>query len=328
MKQWNKKTPMMKTCGECKKEKYCSDYLPDNNPFSKENIMDICWDCFKGYVDWSVTNQVYDVMRWLNMPMILEEWTKLYDAVGDDAMLSYVKLFAKGSFEKADWTQLDEQWRAALADGSVLFSVDAIATEKVKELKLKWGPNYEIEDYVALETFYQNMASTNDLSTEDKRDRVRKAARLSLLLDKALLTGDVDTIKKLNDSYTKFMKECDFESSRIIDVSSIQSISELGVLIESRGYKFDFYDWKVRDRVDETIKNIQDHNRALVLGEPNMTEMIEDKLRQAKMGNDQLAISLGYSDIPTTFDADFDASDETRSLEVVDDGTSDLEGGT
>jgi hypothetical protein len=325
MKQWNKKIPMMKECCECKENKYSADFLPDNNKFGKSSIMEICWDCFKDYVDWSDTNQVYDVMRWLNIPMVLDEWTNLYDTLGDDAMASYVKLFGKEKYEITDWTAVDLRWKRAVANGDALSDVAAIVAERVKELKLKWGPSLEIEDYIALETFYQNMASTNDLSTEDKRDRVRKAARLSLLLDKALMSGDTDTIKKLNDSYTKFMKECDFESSRIIDVSSVQSMAELGVLLEGRGYKFNFYNWQPQDKVDETIQNIQDHNRALVLGEPNLTEMLEDKLREAKMGTEQLAVSLGYADMPTSLDSDFDASDEDKVMEVIDD---DLEGST
>jgi hypothetical protein len=325
MKLWNKKTPMMKDCCECKESKYPEDFLPDHNKFGKSTIMEMCWDCFKGYVDWSDTNEAYDIMRWLNIPMVLDEWTNLYDTLGDDAMFAYVKLFGHGKYDITNWTAVDLRWKRAVSTGDALNDIASITSERVKELKLKWGATLEMEDYISLETFYQNMASTNDLSTEDKRDRVRKAARLSLLLDKALMSGETDNIKKLNDSYTKFMKECDFESSRIIDISSIQSMAELGVLIETRGYKFNFYNWQPQDKVDETIQNIQEHNRTLVLGEPNLTEMLEDKLRQAKMGDDQLAVSLGYAEIPTSMDSDFDASDEEKTMEVVND---DMEGST
>lgn len=70
-----------------------------------------------------------------------------------------------------------------------------------------WGKNWEPDEYIRLETFYRSMVDNNKPETPQDKDYIKKIARLSIQIDKAIESGDSKTAKSLGDLYSKYMAD-------------------------------------------------------------------------------------------------------------------------
>lgn len=74
-----------------------------------------------------------------------------------------------------------------------------------QELINFWGKNWEPDEYIRLQEFYQSMVDMNSPETPQDIDYIKKISRLSIQIDKAIEEGNSSAAKSLGDLYSKYM---------------------------------------------------------------------------------------------------------------------------
>jgi len=94
--------------------------------------------------------------------------------------------------------------------------------------------------------------------------------------------GDIDSAKKMVSMYDQLMKSGNFTAAQNKKDKGefIDSISELVELCEREGFIPRYYVDSPKDRVDETIRDLQGYTRSLVVEEMNLGNLIEGAVRE------------------------------------------------
>lgn len=115
-------------------------------------------------------------------------------------------------------------------------------------------------------------------------DAIKKACKMSVALDRAIVDGDAKEINDLSKAYQSFIKTAKIDD--LITASSqdvISNVAQLVEYIEKQGFEFTFYDNVDRDIVDRTLKDIQTFLQRLVLdntGLENVFETISNAVKE------------------------------------------------
>lgn len=132
--------------------------------------------------------------------------------------------------------------------------------------KIKWGQDYTFEELITLENLFTKTLESNDISNPMQIDAIKKAAKMSISLDRAITSGDSKEINDLSKAYQNFIKTAKIDE--IIDNASedvISTVADLVDFIERSGYTFNYYDGVERDIVDRSLEDIKQYIRRLVL---------------------------------------------------------------
>ena len=135
----------------------------------------------------------------------------------------------------------------------------------MRRAKIKWGGEYSFEEYVQLDSLLVSTLRAGDITNPLQIDAIKKAARISIQLDQAILAGDAKGIKDLTSAYSTFTKTAQIDD--VIQSSNkdvISTVSDLGDYIEQCGGQFKYYDGVERDVVDKTIADFKEYIRVLV----------------------------------------------------------------
>lgn len=117
-------------------------------------------------------------------------------------------------------------------------------------------------------------------------DVIKKACKLSILIDQAIASGEIKDIKELSAAHTNFLKMAQIDE--MIEASQsdvIRTVADLVQYLEEKGFEFDYYDNVERDVYDKTINEIKSYLRTLVLestGLEQTLEIIQEKYSEAK----------------------------------------------
>ena len=149
-------------------------------------------------------------------------------------------------------------------------------------LRLKWGKTYRPEEWVKLEQLYQEMMQSYDIQGAGHEDTLKMVCKASLKSNQLLDMGDVDGAQKMIRMYDQLMKSGKFTAvqNKSNEREFLDSISELVLLCEREGFIPRFYIDKPNDKVDETLRDINDYTRTLVTEEMNLGNLIESAVKQ------------------------------------------------
>lgn len=149
-------------------------------------------------------------------------------------------------------------------------------------LRLKWGKTYRPEEWVKLEQLYQEMMQSYDIQGAGHEDTLKMVCKTSLKSNQLLDMGDVDGAQKMIRMYDQLMKSGKFTAvqNKSNEREFLDSISELVLLCEREGFIPRFYIDKPNDKVDETLRDINDYTRTLVTEEMNLGNLIESAVKQ------------------------------------------------
>ena len=149
-------------------------------------------------------------------------------------------------------------------------------------LRLKWGKTYRPEEWVKLEQLYQEMMQSYDIQGAGHEDTLKMVCKTSLKSNQLLDMGDVDGAQKMIRMYDQLMKSGKFTAvqNKSNEREFLDSISELVLLCEKEGFIPRFYIDKPNDKVDETLRDINDYTRTLVTEEMNLGNLIESAVKQ------------------------------------------------
>jgi hypothetical protein len=266
--------------GKCPKCGRLAEIIYSNNPL----VAGICDKCLKEGIDPSNIKQADFFCRTYNIPFRPDEWIALFEKVGNNVF----KIYTKNFYETSDanlyyqsqtkdwWFELNEEWASCVTFEQLLSKIDPIKKKFIERNKIKWGANYEFEDFVQLENLLVSTLRANDITNPLQIDAIKKACKISLELDKAIMEGDSKGIKELSSAYSAFTKTAQIDN--VIEAANsdvISTVAELGDFIEKSGGEFTYYDNVDRDIVDKTIKDIKKYVQDLVGDATGLTTQLE-----------------------------------------------------
>ena len=258
--------------GKCAKCGQLKETLPSNNPL----VGDLCLDCLAQNVNSKNLEQANFFCRTWNVPFKPDLWVELSERLGSsptifDAYLEHWRpgadtpvMWAEGH-TKDLWSELNAEWERCNTFAELLAAVEPIKERFMRRAKIKWGGDYSFEEYTQLDSLLVSTLRAGDITNPLQIDAIKKACRISIQLDQAILAGDAKSIKDLTSAYSTFTKTAQIDD--VIQSSNkdvISTVSDLGDYIEQCGGQFKYYDGVDRDVVDKTIADLKEYIRVLV----------------------------------------------------------------
>ncbi|MDV3428254.1 MAG: hypothetical protein LIR50_14750 [Bacillota bacterium] len=124
--------------------------------------------------------------------------------------------------------------------------------------------------------------------------------------------GDVDGAQKMIKMYDGLMKSGKFTAAqnKANEDGYLNSISELVLMCEKEGFIERYYVDGPKDRVDETIRDMKDYTRSLVVEEMNLGNLIENAVKEmamqeAKEEDEDIEEDLSLEEIEALRDEDY-----------------------
>ena len=251
--------------------------MPSNNKLVK----DICNNCLLKVIDYRNLEDANYFCRTYNYPFNPDLWIKMTRIYGAEAAIEYVNYYRQEDSEYeingADlWHKLNEEWALIQAHEELIAKVETVKKGFEERNKIKWTGSYSFEELIALENLYINTLKANNISNPMQKDAIKKACKMSIQLDRAIVEGDSKEINELSKAYQNFVKTAKIED--LITASSndvISNVAQLVQYIEEQGFEFKYYDNVDRDVVDKSLKIMQQFVQRLFLDETGLEHVFE-----------------------------------------------------
>ena len=319
----NHTTPfIVKTCSICGGTFGPEGFIKTKSLFYPDGYLPMCADCIKQLLvehefDWDLVDKL---CRYADIPFIPAEFERLHESNGDNVFQVYADVFLSSEFEGLGWKQYYEEFLRLKEKGHIEDELPILKEEKRKQLKEKWGSNYDDEELQYLENLLDGLLQTQNISGALQFDQALKICKISLNLDSKIREGaDFD---KLMGSYDKLVKTAEFTPKNVKNASDFESTGELIKWLEKRGFKSKFYDNVTRDIVDETIKNIQSYNQRLYTNESGIGDEITRRIEALKTIKDL----ENYYDVGKEYDLDEFENDGYEELMKNEEFVADISG--
>lgn len=195
---------------------------------------------------------------------------------GDDVFPVYAQVFADAQYEDLGWGDYFQAFKKLKESGALEDELPGLSDLKRKQLKERWGANYDDDALAYLENLYNGLMTTQNVNGALQVDQALKICKMSYEIDCRIREGvDFD---KILASYDKMVKTAEFTPRNVKNINDFDSVGELIKWLEKRGWRNSFYDDVTRDIVDETIKNIQSFNQRLYTNESGIGDEITNRL--------------------------------------------------
>lgn len=313
---------IVKTCSICGGTFGPEGFIKTKSLFYPDGYLPMCADCIKQLLvehnfDWDLVDKL---CRYTDIPFIPAEFERLHESNGDNVFQVYADVFLSSEFEGLGWKQYYEEFLRLKEKGHIEDELPILKEEKRKQLKEKWGSNYDDEELQYLENLLDGLLQTQNISGALQFDQALKICKISLNLDSKIREGaDFD---KLMGSYDKLVKTAEFTPKNVKNASDFESTGELIKWLEKRGFKSKFYDNVTRDIVDETIKNIQSYNQRLYTNESGIGDEITRRIEALKTIKDL----ENYYDVGKEYDLDEFENDGYEELMKNEEFVADISG--
>lgn len=277
-----RRTFQLKTCQCCNQSLTPSSFAPTASIFYSDGALPFCNECITDWLEeknfsWEAIDKV---CQWCDIPFVPKEWERLREMNGPRTFQVYAEVFAQQDYEGLGWKEYHDAFLKLKEQGVLETELPGLSEEHQKELRKKWGANYDEEALGYLEDLYSGLMLTQNVNGKLSDDQAKKICKISYEIDCRIREGvDFD---KLLASYDKLIKAADFTPRNVKNINDFDSVGELVKWLEKKGWRNKFYDNVTRDIVDETIKNIQNFNQRLYTNESGIGEQITERLNSLK----------------------------------------------
>lgn len=154
-----------------------------------------------------------------------------------------------------------------------------------KMLVIKWGRLYEPREWVELEKMYQEMVQSFDIQDADTRNTLILICKVNLKANQALDTGDYDGFKKLSATLEQMRKSAKFTAAQKKEekADAVDSVGELVSMCEREGFIPRFATDIPQDKVDITLRDMNEYVQKLVTQDLGFGQQIEDALKKIQI---------------------------------------------
>jgi hypothetical protein len=242
----------------------------------------ICNSCIADWLeqhdfDWTYVDKL---CQWADIPFVPREWERLHEMNGNEVFSVYAEVFAQSEYEGLGWSDYYQAFKELKAAGRLEEELPEIAEKRERELKEKWGANYDMEALQYLEGLFNGLMTTQNVNGALQVDQAKKICKMSYEVDRRIEEGtDFD---KLLSSYDKLVKAAEFTPKNVKNINDFDTFGEAIKWLEKRGWRNTFYDGVTRDIVDESMKNFQNFNQRLYTNESSMPEEIARRIEALK----------------------------------------------
>ena len=289
--------------GKCPK---CGNHnliLPSNNPL----VPSVCNYCISSNLDYNNIEHGDFFCRTYNLPFRPEVWTKFIKLYGKDIYKEYISTIYDENIEnlyhttttKDLWKELNNEWELIQMHEQLISKIEPIKEGFLLRNRIKWGMNYSFEELIRLEDLFVHTISSNEATNSMQVDAIKKACKMSIELDRAILARDVKEINELSKAYQNFIKTAQID--QIITASSedvISNVAELVDFVEKSGFKFNYYDNVNRDIVDRSLEIMKNYNKRLVTDATGLNIIFESINNAVKRENEEKANIEAYDQVP------------------------------
>lgn len=277
-----KKTFTLKPCCSCGQMFGEEGFAPTKSLFYPDGVIPMCNDCVDRQLaahdwDWEYVDKMCQMA---DIPFVPKEWERLREMTEQEVFYRYATIFMQSEYDGIGWSDYYKAFKELKAAGVLEDEIPEIADKKRKDLKDKWGANYDDEALRYLEGLFNGLMTTQNVNGALQIDQAKKICKMSYEVDRRIEEGsDFD---KLLSSYDKLVKAAEFTPKNVKNINDFDTFGEAIKWLEKRGWRNTFYDNVTRDIVDESMKNFQNFNQRLYTNESSMPEEIARRIEALK----------------------------------------------
>lgn len=286
-----------KKCIKCEEERGFAHFINVNSPFFK-NSMPICRKCLSDMIAAAYEknegwNFVDKLCQWIDIPFLPEEWEKFYQVNGADGFGQYVALFRSEQYNGLHWQDYNKVYLELKEEGRIEDALPEIKEKRLRDLRNKWGPDYDEQDLVYLENLHLGILESQNVIGALNEDQALKLCKISLIIEEKIRAGQ-DFSKDIK-AYDDLAKLSNFTPKAVKDAEEFESFGEVGSYLEKTGFVCSYCTDVDRDEVDFTIRNMKKWSRYLYTNENGIAEEIEERIQNLRIA-DKIQGSTGISD--------------------------------
>ena len=153
-------------------------------------------------------------------------------------------------------------------------------------LAMKWGRTYKPSEWVELERNYNEMMNSFDIQDADTINTLILLCKTTLKQNQAIDCGDIDGFQKLSRVSESLRKTAKFTAAQNKDQKSdaVDSIGEIVIMCERDGGFIPRYATDIpQDKVDLTLKDMNNYLNKLVTQDLGFGQQIEDSLKKIQI---------------------------------------------
>ena len=294
-------------CLKCKRELPLEAFQHTPSKYFPGGVCYICTPCLEAMTPQDNLGEVDRLMRWLDLPFDLDKWTQLYKVHKDHTLTAYFNLLYDAHYEALKWQDENERWRQARAEGTIDDEIKELNEAKLKRLRKEWSGAYKPDQLLWLDSFYNKIIATQNVSTPILQEKARDFCELQLHIKEGLRAGvDVSKMMKQADDIVKVYN---FTSSNAKSAADFESVGELMVYYGKKGWHPKWHH-EPQDSIDFMMENIQNYLKRLVMNEGNFAEQVEDKRARYNMTERLEEIENEKVDLDETADIEYEGDKE------------------
>ncbi len=192
------------------------------------------------------------------------------------------KLYGQGIVPPGSVNVLDDQYMSEndLPDPAA----DLTEDDKIY-LAMKWGRMYKPGEWLTLEKTYTEMTDSFDIQDADTIHALIAICKTDLKMNQALDMGDIDSFQKLSRVYESLRKSAKFTAAQNKEDKNdfVDSVGELVAMCEREGFIPRYATDIPQDKVDITLKDMNDYLHKLVTQDLGFGQQIEDALKKIEI---------------------------------------------
>ena len=160
-----------------------------------------------------------------------------------------------------------------------------LTTEDKMYLAMKWGRLYKPVEWVDLEKHYNKMMASFDIQDADTEATLIMLCKINLKMNQAIDCGDLDGALKASRMYDSLRKSAKFTAAQNKEEKNdfVDSVGELVVMCEREGFIPRFATDIPQDKVDKTLKDMNNYLYKLVTQDLGFGQQIEDSIKKIQL---------------------------------------------
>ena len=218
-----------KRCEKCGRIIPASQFSRAHSEFYVDGLLPWCNECIAERIDtadgnWEIVDRI---CMWAGIPFIVKEWERIRAiTLPSETWPTYAKIFNSQDYVSLNWGDYFRQYKRLKEVGLIEEELPEIREQRYKDLRRKWGENYDDDELNQLEDLYNGLLNTQNINGALQIDQAKKLCKISLEIDHRIVAGDKEADKFIS-SYDKIIKSAEFTPKNAKNATDFDSFAEV-----------------------------------------------------------------------------------------------------